>query len=116
MRSAILRIRQVRRYGHRSAGRRIPRSWLPGRSRSRNGCRWSWSIAPWDCSLEIGNREPGPILRTDVGPSLGTAGELSWVLVSGNGDDFQGLGHRREDVDQVDEVLNLRPEVKSHRR
>src|SRR5579883_2395676 len=74
------------------------------------------SLVMADCSLEIGNREPGPIRRTGLGPSLGTAGELSWVLVSGNGDDFQGLGHRREDVDQVDEVLNLRPEVKSHRR
>src|SRR5712664_1056949 len=52
----------------------------------------------------------GSTLRTGV-PLLGTAGELGRVLEPRDGHDLQRLGHRGEHVQQVDEVLNLRPEL-----
>src|SRR5260370_8984136 len=39
--------------------------------------------------------------------SFRAAGKFCWILEARDSDDFQGLGHRRIDVEHVDEVVDL---------
>src|SRR5712691_10775918 len=51
----------------------------------------------------------------NAAPSFRATGEPRWILESRDGDDLECLRHRREHVQQVNEIVNLGPEFHGHR-
>src|SRR5437899_7616968 len=51
----------------------------------------------------------------NAAPLFRATGEPRWILESRDGDDLECLRHRRERVQQVNEIVNLGPEFHGHR-